>query len=52
MPQIGYWVHRFDDIEGWFYARPCCLEREESLDLTPQPWKGCALPLKLFPLWR
>jgi len=25
------------------------LEREESLDLTHQPWKGCALPLKLFP---
>jgi hypothetical protein len=25
------------------------LEREISFDLTLQPWKGCALPLKLFP---
>ena len=25
------------------------LEREESFEQTPHPWKGCALPLELFP---
>jgi len=27
------------------------MEREESFDQTPHPWKGCALPLELFPHW-
>lgn len=25
------------------------MERETSLELIPQPWRGCALPAELFP---